>query len=80
MHYTISYNALTPNAAHAKALNDIVQYLGGKRFGELHKLFCNLRDTEGWLPTREGFRMHLAFAGIEGYPCDVWYAEIWPFG
>jgi len=37
-HYEVNYAELTPQEAHVKALADIVDYLGAKKFCELTKI------------------------------------------
>jgi ribosomal protein S12 methylthiotransferase accessory factor YcaO len=81
-HYVIAYSGkgMTPNEAHAAALADIIDYLGGNRFGMLHNQWCAMRDNEGFYPSLEAFELMLSFGGVQGYPARAWYQEIWPYG
>lgn len=78
-HYIVRYEDMTPQQKHDKAIADIVDYVGAARYAKLYRDMCAARD-DGYMPSREAWHMMLSFAGIQGYPCDALYAEIWPYG
>lgn len=70
-HYTVSYADLEPEAKQAKALADIKDYVGEVRFESITKLFL-----EQPMVTLEQFHLMVSFAGVQGYPAQVWFNEI----
>ena len=78
-HYIVRYEDMTPQAKHEKALADIADYMGLNRYVSFVQECVRARDS-GYNPSRDAWHMMLSFAGIEGYPCDALYAEIWPYG
>lgn len=78
-HYIKHYDNMTPQAKHDQAIADIVDYVGAVRFTKLVQEMTRARD-DGYNPSRDAWHMMLSFAGIQGYPCDALYAEIWPYG
>lgn len=73
MHYTISYENLSPLEKHAKAIRDIKDYMGEERYNHLSKLF----KTDYPNITVEQFQVMVDFAGIRGYPALAWYNQIY---
>lgn len=73
MHYTIDYSKIeNPVAKQAKAIKDIKDYIGVKRF----KQICAAIHGDQSL-TREWFIESLAMlVGIEGYPAEAWADEL----
>jgi hypothetical protein len=73
-HHTINYSALRGNEASrkAKALRDIKEWLGAKRYAKITAEFRAMKQ-----PSRAGFHLQVSFAGVSGYPVHVWYEELW---
>ena len=73
-HYEIDYSGLTGLELQAKALQDVVDYLGREMYA---KLVAELR-IEAPMPYK-AFSFQLAvFVGIEGPPARALYNHIWP--
>jgi len=73
MHYDIDYSGLSEKQAKAKALRDIKEYLGTRRFNKIEA------DLKASAPIkRASFVFMLGFAGIQGFPAHVWYERLWP--
>lgn len=70
--YTIHYDGLSGDEKRAKAMEDIVNYLGDERFS---KIDAKLRKYESM--ELEQLRIMLSFAGVQGYPVRAWYESIW---
>lgn len=72
MHYNINYSAIAEQKTkEAKALTDIIKFIGLKRFKHMSSNFK-------LVPMRlETFRMYCSITGIHGYPVDIWYKEIY---
>jgi len=71
MHMTVDYTNLAK--PEVKALADCKEWLGADRFAHLTSLFKS--DYPGI--TLDQFRVMVSFAGIQGYPCKVWYEHIY---
>jgi len=72
-HYTVKYGDLEGIPKQAKALADIVDYLGWEKFTELSGVLAE----ENPRLTLKQLRMALSFAGVQGYPVRAWYAHIY---
>lgn len=73
-HYDVNYSGLSPNDAHNQAIKDIIDYMGEEKYNDLTQQF---RAFELNL---DAFRMYVSFAGIQGFPVERWYNEVYPFG
>jgi len=71
-HYNVNYDGLAWDAKRAKALKDIKDWLGAKRYREATLAFRAIQP-----PTRHGFALQVSLAGISGFPVNVWYEELW---
>lgn len=70
--YEVDYSKLTGKAKQIKAMQDIVEYLGMKRFNKLHKDLVEDAVTTG----KPVAIMVFSFAGIQGYPAHAWQEVI----
>lgn len=72
MHYTIDYSKIAnEHEKHDKALQDIKDYLGEKKFDEITNIV-----KQAPIP-RKSFIMQLGvLAGIQGYPAEAWAAHL----
>lgn len=68
MHHEINYSALPEADKETKALNDIKEWLGVKKFNRVEK------DVKACQPplSRRQFQFMCSIAGFEGYPVEVW--------
>jgi hypothetical protein len=69
--YTTHYDGLESDAKAAKALEDIVQYMGWLKFTELSRV---AREDRDW--TLAQWRMTVSFVGVQGYPAQAWYEHL----
>lgn len=74
-HYDISYEGMTPQDAHAKALRDIEDYMGTDRFITLTRV---LREYPP--QSIAAFHLQMSLAGVQGYPVRAYHDHIWPYG
>lgn len=72
MHTSIHYDLSNPVQAHAKAIQDVKDWLGEK----YEKVSLELGATVKAGCTLEVFEMMVSFAGIQGYPAKAWYVEL----
>ena len=70
-HYDIDYSKLSGVKRHAKAIQDIKDYIGKDRFKHLTKILVKEN-----LQTLDEYKMALSFAGIHGYPCEAWMHHV----
>ena len=77
-HYLVDYAELGigTNAAHAKALADIKDYMGEDRYNLVTLEFKKMPV----MPTLDQMHYWLMLAGISGYPVQAWQSECWPYG
>lgn len=75
-HYNIDYSGMSDIDKHNKAIADIKDYMGDKRFDMLTELFKEQFAAEQ--PTLEHFELMCSFSGVGGYPVKAWYNYIWP--
>ena len=73
MHYTVSYEGLSSQEKHDKALGDLKEYLGEDRFEQLTRELSRHPDL-----TLEQFEFYASFAGVQGYPVRAWYLHCFP--
>lgn len=74
MAHTIDYTTIPDlEMREAKALEDLEFWFGGTR--RFLSLTCKLRREPK--PTLEQFKIWASFAGVQGYPVEIWYKEIW---
>lgn len=73
MHTTIKYTQNSKAERRAKAIQDIVEYLGQEQFDKMTADFKTQApmDISSWT-------LALSFGGITGYPVKAWYETIWP--
>lgn len=74
-HYDADYSNFTDESEKAKkAMKDIVDYLGDKKYKDINRhlvlLFKSAPFNRDWLA--EG----LSLAGIQGYPVTAWFNQI----
>jgi hypothetical protein len=72
-HYTKDYSNLSDEEKRTEALADIREYLGSAQF---NKITRSMRSQPK--PTPHLWRFIASFAGVQGYPAEVWYEHIWP--
>lgn len=76
--YKTHYDGLEGNTKRAKAIQDIVEYLGWDKFVDLHDAILKESHrtqssaSSGHLGLNE-LRMMLSFVGVQGYPVKAWY-------
>lgn len=72
MTYEVNYSGLEGNAKRAKALADIVDYIGWEKFADVHN-----KVLTGEKLTWAEWEMCVSFVGIQGYPAIAWYEHIY---
>lgn len=76
MGHAINYSNMQDGPAkEARAINDIIDYLGKKRFNEFHKILTLEHRTQALEYKAMSFNCSL-FAGIEGFPIVAWHNKI----
>lgn len=70
-HYTIRYDE-TGDAKRRKALSDIRDWLGKKRYEAMTEAYRAMPQ-----PKRHGFALQMSFAGVSGFPVHAWYETLW---
>ena len=71
MHTETHYGHLTGNAKIAKAIEDIIAYLGMEKFIQAHQI---LLETPVTLRRLE---MAMDISGVEGYAVQAWYTHLY---
>lgn len=75
-HYTRNYSGLTEQEKRSRAIADLKSYLGEDKYK-------HLVDIASKMPPYTKLRFEIEcsmFLGIEGYPVEVFYDEIWGEG
>lgn len=71
-HHTIKYDLDSPDAE-AKAIDDIIDFLGQERFDTISTaLEIAIKDGA----TVDQLRIPLSFAGVQGFPVVAWYNHL----
>ena len=73
MGFTINYGDMEPEAAADKAVKDVKQWLGSRKFNKVVKI---LQGKDGILP-RSWAYMALEFSGVRGFPASVMVDRYW---
>jgi hypothetical protein len=76
MHTTIDYSKLPSAEKDAKAMADLENWFGKKRFKELTAAWHN--DYSDPAPFEHFYRLVSFLTGFRGYPVLVWYEHCWP--
>ena len=75
-HYNIDYSDLEDAEKQAKAIADIIDYLGSpSKFNELTTMFRE--EADGNMHQR-WFEIACSFAGVQGYPVVAWFHHCFP--
>lgn len=80
MHYDISYQNKATTETRAKALSDIIDWLGEAKYQELNAVWRAEAAALGSPVPYQRFAFLCAFAGLQGYPVTVWHDALWPDG
>ena len=74
-HYTVDYSGLTEQEKRSQAVADLRSYLGS-HFDSIQNVASTTPP-----PTQHAFRVQCSlFLGVEGYPVEVLYDQIWGEG
>jgi hypothetical protein len=71
MHYKVDYKGMSPEDKQKKAVEDIKEYLGEKKFNEMESKF-----KEAGVVDPGQFEFICMVGGIEGYPVGAWYMSL----
>ncbi|KAH0547933.1 hypothetical protein GP486_008326 [Trichoglossum hirsutum] len=75
-HYITHYEGLSGDQKFSKAIQDIRDYVGRKKFSELTDKFGDYTKENGPLEF-EQFQLMISFVGVQGFPAKAWYKYIW---
>lgn len=73
--YERDYSKLTGNAKRAKAIEDIIEWLGGMEAFVKYSLEIQAEYNEENPPpkTPDALRFSLSLIGVQGYPVKAWF-------
>lgn len=71
--YTVSYDKLEGNAKRAKAIEDIIGYLGYQEFVRISLAIHAGKASGDTINTPRDLRIPLMMCGVQGYPVKAWF-------
>ena len=71
-HYDVDYSTLEGEAKKAKALEDIKEWLGEKKFDEVTELLKSDESSKNF----DKFAFYCGLVGVQYYPVEAWFEEI----